>query len=720
MSDSRGTSGRHRGAGERGVVLVLTALLLLPLLTFGAFGVDLASWYSRAGQLQQAADAAALSGTVWMPNLPKASEVAADSLEHNGVVHGADDVTVAIGEGATPTSLRVQVTDHSAARFLSGLFMSGDQELTRSAEAEYFLPLPLGSPLNYFGGDHDKTVQTDVTTVTVTWPVPHNSTTRPPAGPFGCNVGTSSAQALGRWSNATSYSATGFSGTTQCLWTAATATTSAAPTTQVPTNVPCNRQQAPTSQLGRWNTGLLGALHNYTASNRFSSGTGNRQCTWAVADTEPPDHATRVPANAPCNVTGDLLRGSWNSVLGLPVYLPAALLPAALCQWTASITTTVVPGANPIPADRSPGFWAQVEGPGTVSAYGDAFSTRCTITLNCSTPQSNQWRDSGYWYVIQVPEAGAAPFTISIFDALFRRDGVITEASGDFNLGAASTSTNPDFTTEYRVYRQTDPLDVTDRDPLGSGITANQLDGSCWWAVTAEAAFDMTWRPLCSITPQPGDRYLLNVRSYAPGPIRGAGLNGYAVQAVAPGTTIQPALFAYSDMGMFNNGSGTFYLAEVAPTFAGKVLAIDLWDPGDVSNGTATIYPKMPSLSAPKAVANVPPTCTYTSSPDPNAVNGGTPSWGRTGVGYTTAQVSDDAVRCAIATAPSGSAQRFNDEWLRIRIQVPSDYTCTVGLNPETTAGSCWWGIEYAFSSQPYDVTTWKARIEGNPVHLTS
>jgi hypothetical protein len=27
--------------------------------------------------------------------------------------------------------------------------------------------------------------------------------------------------------------------------------------------------------------------------------------------------------------------------------------------------------------------------------------------------------------------------------------------------------------------------------------------------------------------------------------------------------------------------------------------------------------------------------------------------------------------------------------------------------------------MEYAFSAQPYDVTTWKARVEGNPVHLT-
>ena len=42
--------------------------------------------------------------------------------------------------------------------------------------------------------------------------------------------------------------------------------------------------------------------------------------------------------------------------------------------------------------------------------------------------------------------------------------------------------------------------------------------------------------------------------------------------------------------------------------------------------------------------------------------------------------------------------QRFNGEWLRIRIEIPSDYTCTLGVNPETTAGSCWWGIRYRFT----------------------
>ena len=639
---------KRRGRGEDGVVLFLTVALLIPLLTVAAYTVDLSSWHARMTHLQGSADSAALAGTVWMPNLPKALSVATDTLQSNGLVHGTDGVTIAIGEGRTPTSLRVSITDHDPPRLFA--FGTTDPELTRSAEADYFLPLPLGSPLNYFGGDRTKTQAADTTTHTVTWPLPYDSPTRPPVGPFGCNVGTASTQALGRWTSVSTYSATGFSGSSRCLWTAATTTTSPAATTQVPSNVPCNRLQTPTSNMGRWNTGVLGAIPTYTASNRHTSGTGNRQCTWAASGSQPPDTATRPPSNAPCMVTGNLLEGSWNTALGLDVFLPSSLLAAPLCQWTAAVNTVVTPGSNPIPADRSPGFWAQVEGPGTVTAYGDAFSTRCTTTLSCSTVQSEQHRTTGYWYVMRIPAGATAPVTLSVYDALFRRDGVITAETGDYNLGAASTTTNPDFTTEYRLYRQNDPLDVKARTPVGSATSGNQADGSCWWAVTNQSDFAAQWRPLCTITPRGtgAETYLLNVRTYDTGAARGAGLNGYALQAIAA-TGPQPALYAYSDMGMFNNGSGTFYLAEVAPTFAGKVLAIDLWDPGDVSTGTAVIYPKMPSATAPRPVANTPPTCTYTASPDPNGVHssGTPPAWGNTGSRYATAQPSDSTRRGA-------------------------------------------------------------------------
>jgi hypothetical protein len=133
------------------------------------------------------------------------------------------------------------------------------------------------------------------------------------------------------------------------------------------------------------------------------------------------------------------------------------------------------------------------------------------------------------------------------------------------------------------------------------------------------------------------------------------------------------------------------------------------------------MYPKMPSATLPKPVQNVPAaSCDYTSSPAPNAVQSGSDP---TGEVVLTPHASDDTTRCGITTATAG-ARRFNGTWLTIRIDIPTTYTCnpstpTTPVNPEVDANSCWWGIEYRFSESSQDVTTWQARIEGNPVHLT-
>ena len=49
----------RRTRRERGYAAVLTALILVPLLGFAGFAVDVGAWYSRAASLQRAADSAA-------------------------------------------------------------------------------------------------------------------------------------------------------------------------------------------------------------------------------------------------------------------------------------------------------------------------------------------------------------------------------------------------------------------------------------------------------------------------------------------------------------------------------------------------------------------------------------------------------------------------------------------------------------------------------------
>ena len=181
--------------------------------------------------------------------------------------------------------------------------------------------------------------------------------------------------------------------------------------------------------------------------------------------------------------------------------------------------------------------------------------------------------------------------------------------------GDRSFTSDSTFPTDFKVYQQTNPLDFSGRTAVFASTTGNETDGSCNWQVNggASTAFTGTWRRLCTIThPTPGSTYLINVQSSG---TTGNGVNGYALEAVTGGSHSnpnQPALYAYANMGMYNNNTcsptpctpppATFYLAEVGPQYAGRTLVVDLWDPGDVSSGNASMYPKMPSSTQPKPV----------------------------------------------------------------------------------------------------------------------
>ena len=81
--------GPERGGFEKGYVLMTTALVLVPLLIVSGMAIDFGGDYWQGVKMQRAADAAALAGVVWLPNLVKATTVANDSLTKNGWSAGA-------------------------------------------------------------------------------------------------------------------------------------------------------------------------------------------------------------------------------------------------------------------------------------------------------------------------------------------------------------------------------------------------------------------------------------------------------------------------------------------------------------------------------------------------------------------------------------------------------------------------------------------------------
>ena len=233
----------------------------------------------------------------------------------------------------------------------------------------------------------------------------------------------------------------------------------------------------------------------------------------------------------------------------------------------------------------------------------------------------------------------------------------------------------------------------------------------------------MQWRPLCTITAStrrhlPPQRAHLVTRRVSRRASGSTATPSRPIADVGP----QPALYAYSDMGMFNNGSGTFYLAEVAPTLRRARCSPSTCGTRATSapaRRRSTRRCRRSPRPAPVADAPVDLHLHVVAGPEPRAHRDARPG-GPTGVQIAAAHVSDQrhqvrhrhravrdvpAVQRRVAPHPDPDPGRL--------------HLHRSGCNPETTAGSCWWGIQYAFSAQPYDVTTWKARIEGNPVHLT-
>lgn len=750
-------AGRRRGRRpERGIAIAMTGLLLVPLMVFAAFGIDLASWYARISELQRAADAAALAGAVWMPATETACAEATRSLIANGFDDENDDtIETDCRPGATSTAVRVTVTDLAPDRFFSSAFMRTSPTLTRFAEAEYNLPLPLGSPLNYFGGDSSTVVDPPPNySYTVQWPAAH--TTRVPVdtaldGSLACSI-TGNANLRGRWAGTNAGNNTWRpneghqGGDSVCGWTVARGPGGGSSTTpppdyaiRPPTNMNC-RVRSGATNLGYWrNTG--GGEFRTSWSG---GGAPTTNCSWPNVTTDfsvlaghplgmNPAKSTIpnvAPINRPCRVgyaTSDgwyaTAASNWTNTGTLPAAMNggAAASGNRLCAWSAQWTDTTTFPEPLIPDGRDPGFWAVIYGPGQYAANGDAFSARCTTQFNCSTVQNAQYRANddvrGEWYVVEIPDNVAGSVAIRVFDAAFNRDW-----GADYDEGG-----NPRFYTEYQLYTWHSSLDFANK-------TARP---DCYWRLIDEAQYDQVWSTLCSVNVNGGERFLLNVRTTEiPGVTVSNGNNAYAVEVVLDGdrdANPGPSIYAYRDMVINNNNvcssgtcTGTFYLAKVDPVYAGRTLVIEMYDAGDSTQaGRSVVYPMMPhpNVNVPRPVVPVPASdCTYTATPDPNPLLSNSDARIRSGIrtDVTSPSPPDSGDGECGVVATIGGTRQYNGLWLRIRVQIPEDYDCDRNENrPEERGNSCWWGIRYQFSGNASDTTTWQARIEGNPLQLT-
>ena len=137
---------------ERGQTLVVVALLLTLLFGFTGLAID-AAWYGlNLMRMQRAADAAALAGVVYLPANPSGANTAAlAEATKNGYANGTGGVSVVPRPDPINNRLLDVTVQAPVQTFFARLFGTTTIPGSRKARAEFVLPVPMGSPQDYYG-----------------------------------------------------------------------------------------------------------------------------------------------------------------------------------------------------------------------------------------------------------------------------------------------------------------------------------------------------------------------------------------------------------------------------------------------------------------------------------------------------------------------------------------------------------------------------------------
>ena len=427
-----------------------------------------------------------------------------------------------------------------------------------------------------------------------------------------------------------------------------------------------------------------------------------------------------------------------------------------------SLTSWPLPNQQQPPANY-PNFWANIAGPSSTKANGDAYAAdSCDGTTDgCSTSgfgNNLDYKSNGYYYTVDFTKS--ASVNLQAFDPAFVEVGDFC-TDGTANLAGAAALKNVKFypqgatnttdigkryqpvttqsnqqdpgyqyctgdmlfgsgpapDTTYTVLKATIPGDPSSaqavpgcsiRFPGTSGDLAALLGTKNGYTAPGApaplAAYFRQWYTLCSVSGQAGDEYFIQVSTSSNQAAQGH--NRFALRAVNQGggsaAPVNIAGNAY--MGIYANVGAQltqFYLARVPSAGAGHTLALNFYDIGDASSpGTLTIVPPTDSN-----VGSSFSGCTWTGNSTTGATgfasNTPTAPWG------TFTPISG----CKITGV--NQVGSWNAQWSTVKVNIPANYTC----NDADPAG-CWVKINYQFSGGVNDTTSWSATLLGDPVRL--
>jgi Flp pilus assembly protein TadG len=653
---------RARRRDEHGYVLALTALVLLPLLLISAMAVDFGAWYTQGSRMQKAADAAALAGVVWLPDLTEATSVAKETAKANGYDDALSNVTVAVTK-LSDNELKVVITDTAGKVYLAK-WVKNSVTISRSATAKYVLPVPLGSPRNFFGTGPMYTSNPEYFYAAVNGTCQSKVQGDPFAVPY-ISTSTNACGTTNRTANSDyidpgdsnqyEYYITVPPGRTQdilvSLWNPAgnETHTQTQTTTSTATNTETITSTGPTQPTNS----CSGSASNYTCTTTITL-----SATAGSSNTPTTSCSTGWGGTYTCTTSFYTPSGWWGGTTTTQTITSTSGQPTALgaCTssgsgstrtWTCKFTVTTTG-----PSLTTPGFSC------TSSGWPSTYSCKLTTTYtqtSTSTTTSNVTDPGG--------GSGVPETTFSLYSA----DATPLDDSDNPLLSATEcgTASYPNPHTYSSGY---------------SGSTRTMLGKE-------------GWDDFCVIPASaPSGKYILSLKNSS---TDGAtGLNGYAVMASytnSIGTvcdsrtdTMCPKVAGKNWISIYANQTASvasFYLAEISGEYAGKTLLITLFDPGEGGNYIEIL------------------------DPDGNPVSFVATDMGSNGATPSTPLAS--------STKLDVTQSRYNGHYVQLSIDLPGDYA--------TAYSQYWWKIRYTFTSGSVtDRTTWGVRVLGNPVHLTS
>ncbi len=719
---------------ERGQIVVLFAAFLTLFLLLCATIVDV-SWYWTSNlRMQRAADAAALAGVVFLPGDPTTAYARARAeAAKNGYTDGANGITVMpLQDPSNPRRLRVTIRGPVSTYFAQIVGIQSFPAM-RAAKADFVLPVPMGSPQNYYGIGY---LVAPVTTTTTSTSTSNDDSGLQHPGNASNNSWQSSSGSIVNAVSSDSGNSTylytttnnaqhifgsfalldGLAGNQQI--TSVRGIQVLLSDTYLSNSCSNSRVRVHLSWDGgsSWTTSTTETSNlGTTNSTDYTLGSSTsvnawQGTTWNQSKLSDSNFLVRLTAIKGCSTSNREIRVD---ELEVRVYYTVE---------TTTVTTTTElepvdvsgPYGDTLAAQK---FWGAMQSQGSPSIQGDAFMTRYDVrtsilnSLGGTNPDTVYDPVNYYNYAVEIP-AGASGGEVWVFDPGFC-DATTQAGTGEYFQG----SNNP-ISAFFDLYDTNGSvLDLNDDTLVASTADTfrrlqyqdhevfDELGRSTDVADCAGQGWHFNWFRLASGLG--AGTYRLHTHSNdvnsSSDQNNSQGLNAFGLYATASGGT--PRIYGQGAMEAYvrlpGGQASEFYLAQIEAVHAGKTMEINLWDPGDTGSLSADLQ-----ILAPTSSGWAPTTFDYQgtkASSDGNASDCNS----RSGTSVTS------------VTTNTGGSSRFNGCWLTITVALPQDYSAPTD---PVSGEDGWWKIRYQMggstSSFSTDLTTWKVNIRGNPVHL--